>query len=810
MAEKIKKFVCLHGHFYQPPRENPWLEDIEIQDSASPYRNWNERITAECYAPNAASRILDDKGNITDIVNNYSKISFNFGPTLLTWLQQFAPDVYAAILEADKISTKNFSGHGSALAQAYNHMIMPLANERDRRTQVLWGIADFESRFGRKPEGMWLPETAVDLATLELLAEYKIKFTILAPRQAKSIRKIGDKNWNSIRDGEIDPQKPYQCNLPSGASIAIFFYDGPVSHDIAFGGLLHNGENFANRLFSAFPKDVKEPRLVHIATDGETFGHHHRYGNMALSYCLRVLEGHRDTQYTVYGEYLSQNPPTQEVEIHENSSWSCAHGVERWRNNCGCRVGAHNWHQRWRSPLRETLDWLRDTVAPLYENRMADICSDPWEARDQYIYVILDRSPISVERFLSSHFKAVLSKEEKVKILKLLEIQRHAMYMYTSCGWFFDDISGIETVQILQYASRVIQLAKEVLNIDLENEFIRRLEGAPSNLPDVKDGSGVYEIYVKPARIDLRNVGIHFAISSAFEKFPETAHIYCYTIQTLLSHEYEVGKQRLLVGQTQIRSLITWDEAVVDFAVLYFGDYNLNGGVRYFDSEDSFREMNKQLQSHFLRNDIPEVIGLMHKYFGQNNYSLWDLFKNEQGKVLNQIFDSTMDVISANFREIYEHYAPLMRIRPDLKIPLPKALAMTVEFTLNRDMIAVLEADVLDLERMEAIAQDMRRWTFTRDKETVAFVAGKRIEKLMYQFYANSNDIDLARTIATALRILRSLSLNLDLLKAQNYFFSLSRSIYPSMKEKASAGNEKAGQWVAAFENLGRYLKVAI
>ncbi len=362
----------------------------------------------------------------------------------------------------------------------------------------------------------------------------------------------------------------------------------------------------------------------------------------------------------------------------------------------------------------------------------------------------------------------------------------------------------------MRYAARVIQFLNEISGVDLEEDFINRLELAPGNISEYKNGAQVYKRFVKPSSINLLNVGVHFAISSAFEKFPETAHVYCYLIKTIVSHEYQVGKQRLLIGRAQIRSLITWEEVEVDFAVLYFGDYNLNGGVRYHDSEEAFKKMHSLMHEHFSRSNIPEVIGLMNKYFNQHNYSLWDLFRNEQGKVLNQIFESTMDVIAANFREIYEHYYPLMRIRPDLKIPLPKALAMTVEFVLTRDMTTVLENDFLDLDKLERIAQEIRRWTFTRDKENLGFVASKKIEKLMTQFYANPHDIDLGRTVATVLRILRMLSLNLDLWKTQNLYFSMTHTIYPAMQEKIKNGNQTAQDWVAGFENLGRYLKVSV
>ncbi|HWV58185.1 MAG TPA: DUF3536 domain-containing protein, partial [Longimicrobiales bacterium] len=401
-GRSMDRYVCIHGHFYQPPRENPWLERIELQDSAYPYHDWNERINVECYARNGASRILDARDRIIEIVNNYGRISFDFGPTLLVWLEENDPDTYRSILEADRESQRRFSGHGSAMAQAYNHMILPLANPGDRRTQIYWGIRDFRHRFGREPEGMWLPETAVDLDVLEALVAAGIRFTVLAPHQAKRIRQIGRDEWQDVTGGRIDPSRAYRQYLPSGKHIDLFFYDGPISRAVAFEGLLRNGERFASRLVGAFSHDRDWPQLSHIATDGETYGHHHRHGEMALSYAIRHIESHRLAKLTNYGEYLELYPPTHEVEILENTSWSCAHGVERWRSDCGCSTGGQpGWTQAWRQPLRAALDWLRDTLAPRYAEAAAEVFHDPWGARDRYIDVILDRSRDNVDRFLA-------------------------------------------------------------------------------------------------------------------------------------------------------------------------------------------------------------------------------------------------------------------------------------------------------------------------------------------------------------------------------------------------------------------------
>ena len=399
----MKRFICIHGHFYQPPRENPWLEAVEEEPSARPWHDWNQRIAGECYGPNATARILNDKGLITGIVNNYSRISFNVGPTLMAWMERKAPRTYRAILEADRQSQKRFGGHGSAIAQAYSHMIMPLANRRDKTTQVLWGLKDFSNRFGRDPEGMWLPETAVDTETLEVLSANGVRFTILAPRQAAGYSETGGA-WNDVTGEKIDTSVPYRCVLPSGRDIVLFFYNGAIARDIAFGDLLGDGTRFAKALLGAFPPDDGSPRLVHAATDGESYGHHHRFGEMALAWCLRNIEHTPGAALTVYGEFLENNTPLREVRIVENSSWSCVHGVERWRTDCGCNTGANpSWKQQWRKPLRQAMDMVRDRLVPLYERESVGLLPDPWKARDAYIELVLDRSLEKTETFLLKH-----------------------------------------------------------------------------------------------------------------------------------------------------------------------------------------------------------------------------------------------------------------------------------------------------------------------------------------------------------------------------------------------------------------------
>jgi alpha-amylase/alpha-mannosidase (GH57 family) len=401
----------------------------------------------------------------------------------------------------------NFSGHGSAMAMAYNHMIMPLANSRDKRTQVLWGIADFVSRFRRRPEGMWLPETAVDLATLDIMAGEGIKFTILAPHQASSFRELPEGEWIETEGSSIDIKKPYLCRLPSGRFICIFFYERGISNDVAFSNLLSNGEELVRRIIGAFSEEHQGDQLVSIATDGETYGHHHKFGEMALSYCLYKIGEGGIARLTNYGERLALQAPQHEVKIRENSSWSCPHGIERWRDDCGCRVGVAAF-TGWRKPLRTAMDWLRDSAASIYQEKASQYLVDPWQVRDDYISVILDRSKENVEAFLARHSLIPLSSEEQTTVLRLLEVQRNALLMYTSCGWYFDDISGIETMQILSYAARVIQLVSQVSGIDLEPGYLERLRGARSDNGEMPTGEEIYLKFIKPKVIDITTEGV--------------------------------------------------------------------------------------------------------------------------------------------------------------------------------------------------------------------------------------------------------------------------------------------------------------
>lgn len=798
----INKYVCIHGHFYQPPRENAWLEVIELQDSAHPYHDWNERITAECYEPNATSRILNEDGVIKNIVNNYSRISFNFGPTLLSWMELYSSETYEAILEADKHSITNFGGHGSAVAQVYNHIIMPLATRRDKETQVLWGIRDFESRFKRKPEGMWLAETAADTETLEVLAEHNIKFTVLAPRQAKAVRKIGDEEWTEVSDRTVNTTKAYTCNLPSGNSIVLFFYEGDISQGIAFNGLLNDGKRFADRLLNTIDKDDPEPQLVHVATDGETYGHHHKHGEMALAFCLDYIEKEGRAKLTNYGQFLELCPPQDEAQIIENSSWSCVHGVERWRDNCGCNTGKPGWHQLWRKPLRDALDWLRENTEIIFEQEASKVLKDPWKARNEYINIVLKRSEDNIKRFLKDH---ALNDGAPNRILRIMEMQRHAMLMYTSCGWFFDEISGIETTQVLQYACRVLQLANQIGQVDLETEFIRQLESAPSNVSTYENGAVVYTKTVLPSRTNLQRVGIHYAVSSIFEDEPDSLTIFNYSTSNDSFIKKEAGEQKLALGITKVKSLVTKSERKFAFAVIYLGKHNIIGNISLDMEPDKFAGMQFRMVKAFEEGRLGDVIGLMQTYFGPEKYTIWHLFQDEKRKILDMISQESMAELEHSLRKSYNQDYPLINALANNNIPIPNTYKTTFEYVLNADLVKIFQSDKINIKEMERIVAELAKWNLKiDDPHKLSRLAGESIFKELNRIGSERENVKRVQRLNRMFPLLEKFKLEPNFHKSQNLYFEI------SMENKNRSSRDIDEAWVEQFKILGKNLGVKL
>jgi alpha-amylase/alpha-mannosidase (GH57 family) len=794
-----RKFICIHGHFYQPPRENAWLEVVETQDSAKPFHDWNERINFECYAPNATARILDEKGFITKIANNYAKISFNIGPTLLSWLELNDTETYRLILEADKLAQQQFNGHGSAIAQVYSHLIMPLANRRDKITQVAWGLHDFEKRFGRKSDGIWLAETAVDTETLEILADFGIKYTILAPQQAKAWRKIGDNNWNY---GGLDPRRPYLCRLPSGKTIALFIYDGNISQDIAFNGLLNSGKAFASRLYNAFSND-NSPQLVHIATDGESYGHHHRYGEMALADCLYSIERNSNVQITNYAQYLELFPPEFEIQIHENSSWSCVHGVERWKNNCGCNSGKPGWHQLWRAPLRKALDWLRDELMPLYEREAKLLVKDPWATRDAYIEVILNRDEDNVNQFIDLQAIKPLSYQEKVQLLRLLELQRNAILMYTSCGWFFDEVSGIETNQILQYACRAIDYAYQIGGVDWHRDFEKLLIQIPSNV--YENGAESYRKYVLPAKVNLERVGMHIAADSLFTKSPEYLELFNYIARSSDSEQLIEGNQRLVLGHTSVKSRITHSEKQFIFIALYLGQHNIIGNLSTEMEKHTYDLMRVQVIEAFRSGNLSELITLMQTFFGLEKFSLQNLFYDEKRKILNIVAEQSLREAEASFRDIYNDNYQLMNSMLHANLPIPEAYKAALAFVINRDLEHYFEKENLSIKELRRLIDALKKWNISlKQEESFELAASERMYleiKKLSEYEATLQQLDKVNGI---LELLEQMNIKLNLWKSQNAFYRMLKSYQNGEWVFVSQ------TWKDSFEKLAQLLKVKV
>jgi len=802
----MEKYICIHGHFYQPPRENPWLESIELQDSAAPYHDWNERITAECYAPNAKARILNGDGNIEQITSNYSKISFNFGPTVLSWMKDKLPEVHDAIIAADKASQERFSGHGSAIAQVYNHMILPLASPRDKRTQVLWGIRDFEHRFGRAPEGMWLSETAADTETLDLLAECGLKFTILSPFQASRMREMGKRNWRDVNGGQIDPTRPYLVKLRSGRTITVFFYDGPVSQAIAFEQLLTSGEKFAQRLTGAFDDGRQWDQLVNIATDGESYGHHHRQGEMALAYALHHIETGNLARLTIYGEYLEKHPPTHEVQIHENSAWSCPHGVGRWMNDCGCNSGGHaGWNQGWRAPLRQSLDWLRDEIVPLFEAKAGEYLREPWNARDDYISVVLNRSPHIRDEFFKKHAARELNDSEKVTVLKLLELQRHAMLMYTSCGWFFDEISGIESVQVVQYAARALQLAREVLEKDLEAGFLERFDAARSNIASNEGGRRIYEKFVKPAMVDWPKAAAHYAISSIFRQYEPRTRIFSFTVEDENRNLLSSGKTRLAMGRAKLISEITSESDVLSYAFLYMGEHNLTGGVRRFDSQEAYDAMVNEVKASYETADFLETIRVIDRHFGQAAYSLISLFKDEQRRILDEILTSTREDLESRFRLITERYEPLVQFLQGLGAPSPAALETVFDLVLHSDIRRALQTEQIDLDRFRTLLEAGSTHGGRVLDSEISFAVKNKMERLMQELAERPHEIERIQGLQQFVEAVMPIPLGLNLWRVQDIYWEMLQKVAPQFQQQAQT-EDSAREWLNQFAALGERL----
>ena len=783
------KYVCIHAHFYQPPRENPWLDEVEIEESAAPFHDWNCRITRECYDPNSAARILKD-GKIKEIVNNYEKISFNFGPTLFTWMERHEPEVYKKILEADKVSIKNRSGHGNAIAQVYNHSIMPLNSKRDMETQIVWGLKDFRHRFGRDAEGIWFAETAVDRETLGIAAKYGVKFVILAPNQARRIRSLDkESEWVSA-EGTLDTEMPYIYRPDENSEIALFFYDGFLSHSIAFDGMLKDGVEFGNKLLSAFGHKrgvkTKENRLVHVATDGETYGHHHRFGEMALAAALDVVESKKGVRLTNYGEFLEKNRPVMEVDIHDNSSWSCAHGVERWKSDCGCTdASAPGWNQQWRAPLRDSLNRLKDELDNIFEQGLALLVKSPWEARNHYIDVMHDRSDENVDLFFKKHANTPLAPRQITEALKHFEMQVAAMKMFTSCGWFFAEISRLEALQILKYASRAIELANEVSLLNLEDRFINGLSKATSNIGEFGTGADIYENKVLPKRLEPRHIVAHWLISGILhsEKNNGTT-IYSYNLEILDSVSEDYMDTVFKVGIVRLVSNVTLEQRKFMFSLLRFGSHDFNCSLKPYLEAGIFDNLKKELMESFRKRSMPEMIHAVEKHFGQKYYTIKALFDEERRRVVKQLLTEQIENFGKAYGLLFKENSKLMEFFLDVNVPIPEECKIAAKYVFEKRLNALFsDTDNKhdNLKLLDNTLKESEKWNIRLNYHTLRENAHDYLERHI-KILCEDGKHESANLVAETLQHLEHHNIKLDIWRLQ-------KLIYPYYKAATDSKN---------------------
>ncbi|MFQ4145923.1 DUF3536 domain-containing protein [Chlorogloeopsis sp. ULAP02] len=851
-------YVTVHGHFYQPPRENPYLDAIERQGGAAPFHDWNERIHYECYRPNAFARVLNDRGEVLGIVNNYEYLSFNIGPTLMSWLERHDVEVYQRILEADRKSCDRLNGHGNAIAQVYNHIIMPLANERDKYTQIRWGKADFRTRFGRDPEGMWLAETAVDYPTLEALVKEGIRFIVLAPSQAQRCRLLPTHEnphpeWHEVGGSQIDPTRPYRCYLKptlstassplSGVSLSpreedaendgmcassdpeslpyidIFFYDGPISRDMGFSDVLFNSHHLMGRVGAAVRGDHRPAQLISVATDGETFGHHKGGTEKTLAYAFIEEFPRQGWEVTNFAHYLSLNPPTWEVELKPVTAWSCAHGVDRWQDNCGCGGGGE-WHQLWRRPLRNTLNWLRDQLIEVYEEHGKLFFNDPWQARDEYIEVIRDRSPANVHRFLCRHQNHKLSDAERVDALRLLEMQRHALLMFTSCGWFFEEISRPEGTQILRYAARALELAGDVAGVQLEKGFLKRLTLAPSNVDLFKHGGEVYRQLVMTSQITFKQVAAHYAIASLFNnhkaeirngastKNSAAKHhlyqkrVYCYNLHEQDYQLQRLGSLTMAIGHLKLVSEITWESEHLVFAVLHLGGWDFHCCIQPFQGRRAYSQLKEKLLASMQQASAARTIAVMMQLFGDQAFGLENLFAEERYRLMQLLSQETLSRLDQLYTQTYrDNYGVLMAFHRD-GLEAPQELQVAAEIALGYRCMTTLrslEQELTELQlsmnyivELEAIANEAKHLRCRLNNLQGKQMLEQIILRLLWQLLYDANgtfDADLLR-LERLIDVAYQLNIGISLARSQELYWNCLQNQIPSQYNLEIGKNE--------------------
>ncbi|MEQ9323422.1 MAG: DUF3536 domain-containing protein [Polyangiaceae bacterium] len=771
--------LIIHGHFYQPPRENPWTEIVDREPSAAPYHDWNHRIHRECYRPNGWARMFDDQGRVADIVNNYEHLSFNFGPTLLSWLQRHHRRSYRRVLDADRDSRRS-RGFGNAIAQGFNHAILPLCNDRDLRTQVRWGLAEFRHRFQREAESLWMPETACDDRTLGVLIDEGLRYAILAPGQAAAVEVGGA--WRDVSDGSIDPRRAYRYEHPdgSGREIALFFYDGAISRSIAFEGALASSQALVDRFVRAAGGDGS---LVHVVTDGETYGHHFKFGDRCVAHALTTEAPRRGFRVTNYAEYLDRHPPTQRVRIGKGeegkgTSWSCAHGVGRWLRDCGCHTGGQpGWDQAWRGPLRAALDDLRDQAAAVYEDRMAELSSDPWALRDAYVSLVLDRTADRAA-FFEAHGGRALNEGQRRRALRLLESQRSSMTMFTSCGWFFNELSGIETVQVMRYAGRLIDQLRELGVHDPEPGFLEALGEARSNVKTLGTGADIYRAEVVPTAVGRERVAAHVSMAGIPCQLDREGELAGYRYVVEDQRRTQRGRVQVTVQRVGLTHLATDDRSEFASCALHFGGVDLHCVLRRDVSSAAYLESLDRIWRALETGSLLTLLRVAEEELGPRDFGVDAILPRARDEVSRAIFEALRDRYAAQYEAMYQDARINVSQFEQAGLPLPRELKSAIEVALAYNFDEEIERaprtgfDRRDYERAIAIAAEAERHGCALRRVEASHHFEQLLSRLMQHVCAGASDERHAGSspVESALSLLRTandLGLSLDVERSE-------------------------------------------
>jgi alpha-amylase/alpha-mannosidase (GH57 family) len=769
-------YLIIHGHFYQPPRENPWTEMVEPEPSAAPFHDWNERIYRECYRANDNARILRPDGVAEALVSNYQHLSFNMGPTLLSWMQTHHQHGYQRLLAADMESVAQ-RGFGNAIAQAYNHCILPLCNERDRKTQIRWGLADFKSRFGRAAQSLWLPETACNHRVLGDLIDEGLMYVLLAPRQAQRVRPLGgaEDSWRDVGDGSVDPGQAYRYYHKdgSGRHIDLFFYDGPIAQAIAFEDALKNSGAF----IGLFKRAQAGPgRLVHVATDGESYGHHTHFGDRTLAYALTREAPQQGFKVSNYAAYLLAHPATMEADLKvgdndEGSSWSCVHGVGRWCRDCGCHTGGQpGWNQAWRGPLREALDILRDALALEYERASQGLLKDPWKARDAFIDVILHPSPVVKARFLAEHAAAELDEAQQRRALSLLDMQRQCQLMYTSCGWFFNDLAGIETVQILKYACRAMDYAQDLGLEAPRDRFLAKLNEAHSNFPDQGDGRRIFRTQVEPLRVGVDRLSAHLGLTSLVDGGGE-GQLGGWTYAVSRFERLRLGALNLASGRVQLEARITGERFDAAYVAVQFGGVDFHCAVKPYESDDAHTAQVAKVEAAFLRGLVPGILSALRDEFGGKEFGLEQVLPDGRERLARAAFADLLDDLSEQSAHVYAENKHRLDLFQAAGFPLPAELRKAAELTLSRQFEAEVREQHKSLDpkaysRAMELAREARQLGYKLDTPNSQKLFGEMLTDAVKSALDSPDSSRLDAAVAL-LKLTKELGIHPNLERAQ-------------------------------------------